>query len=235
MELLYMQDFVETIDNLPKPGIKDLFSRPYIRPVIIGAGLMVFQQFAGINGILFYASETFVSAGFDSGNLGTILMACIQLPLTTLGALLMDRSGRKPLLLISTSGLLVGTLMSAVSFYLKVHGIFPKQVPIITLTSILVYIASYSLGMGSVPWVIMSEIFPINMKGIGGSFVTLVNWLASLAVSFAFNFLMSWSASGTFFFFAFVCAMAILFIVKIVPETKGKTLEEIQASINCGT
>ncbi|EMS46132.1 Sugar transporter ERD6-like 16 [Triticum urartu] len=201
LEAAEIKDFVETIDNLPKPGIQDLFSRPYIRPVIIGAGLMVFQQFAGINGILFYASETFVSAGFDSGNLGTILMACIQLPLTTLGALLMDRSGRKPLLLISTSGLLVGTLMSAVSFYLK--------------------------------------IFPINMKGIGGSFVTLVNWLASLAVSFAFNFLMSWSASanlvGTFFFFAFVCAVAILFIVKIVPETKGKTLEEIQASINCST
>ncbi|VAI61911.1 unnamed protein product [Triticum turgidum subsp. durum] len=201
LEAAEIKDFVETIDNLPKPGIQDLFSRPYIRPVVIGAGLMVFQQFAGINGILFYASETFVSAGFDSGNLGTILMACIQLPLTTLGALLMDRSGRKPLLLISTSGLLVGTLMSAVSFYLK--------------------------------------IFPINMKGIGGSFVTLVNWLASLAVSFAFNFLMSWSASvnlaGTFFFFAFVCAVAILFIVKIVPETKGKTLEEIQASINCGT
>ncbi|KAM0864921.1 hypothetical protein ACQ4PT_043617 [Festuca glaucescens] len=79
------------------------------------------------------------------------------------------------------------------------------------------------------------KIFPINMKGIGGSFVTLVNWSSSLAVSFAFNFLMSWSSSGTFFFFAFVCAMAILFIVKIVPETKGKTLEEIQASINCRT
>uniref|UniRef100_A0A453PUB5 Major facilitator superfamily (MFS) profile domain-containing protein n=1 Tax=Aegilops tauschii subsp. strangulata TaxID=200361 RepID=A0A453PUB5_AEGTS len=120
LEAAEIKDFIETIDKLPKAGIQDLFSRSYIGPVIIGAGLMVFQQFAGINGILFYASETFVSAGFDSGNLGTILMACIQLPLTTLGALLMDRSGRKPLLLVSTSGLIVGTLMSAVSFYLKV-------------------------------------------------------------------------------------------------------------------
>ncbi|KAI4982544.1 hypothetical protein ZWY2020_023036 [Hordeum vulgare] len=136
-------------------------------------------------------------------------------PVTTLGVLLMDRSGRKPLLLVSTSGLLVRTLMSAVSFYLKIHGIFPEQAPIVALTSIL--------------------IFPINMKGIGGSFVTLVNWLTSLAVSFAFNFLMSWSSSGTFFFFAFDCAMAILFIVKIVPETKGKALEEIQGSINWDT
>uniref|UniRef100_A0A453PT63 Major facilitator superfamily (MFS) profile domain-containing protein n=1 Tax=Aegilops tauschii subsp. strangulata TaxID=200361 RepID=A0A453PT63_AEGTS len=81
LEAAEIKDFIETIDKLPKAGIQDLFSRSYIGPVIIGAGLMVFQQFAGINGILFYASETFVSAGFDSGNLGTILMACIQVKL----------------------------------------------------------------------------------------------------------------------------------------------------------
>ncbi|CAM0871768.1 unnamed protein product [Alopecurus aequalis] len=230
-----IKEFIESIESLPKAGIQDLFSRSYIRPVIIGVGLMVFQQFVGINGILFYASETFVSAGYASGNLGTILIGSIQAPITALGALLMDRSGRKPLLLISTSGLLVGSLMTGISFYLKTHGIFSEQVPIIALTGIMVYIASFALGMGSVPWVIMSEIFPINIKGIGGSLVTLVNWSGSWAVSFGFNFLMSWNSSGTLFFFAFVCAMAILFIVKIVPETKGKTLEEIQASINCST
>ncbi|KAF2911873.1 hypothetical protein DAI22_11g213300 [Oryza sativa Japonica Group] len=235
IEAAEIKEFIETIENLPKAGVQDLFNRAYIRPVIVGVGLMVFQQFVGINGILFYASETFVSAGFASGDLGTILMGCIQAPITAVGALLMDRSGRRPLLLISTSGLLIGSLMSAVSFYLKIHGLFLEQVPIIALTGILVYIASYSIGMGAVPWVIMSEIFPINIKGIGGSFVTLVNWSGSWAVSFAFNFFMSWSSSGTFFLFALVCAVAILFIVKIVPETKGKTLEEIQASMNSST
>lgn len=235
IEASEIKEFIETIENLPKAGVQDLFNRAYIRPVIVGVGLMVFQQFVGINGILFYASETFVSAGFASGDLGTILMGCIQAPITAVGALLMDRSGRRPLLLISTSGLLIGSLMSAVSFYLKIHGLFLEQVPIIALTGILVYIASYSIGMGAVPWVIMSEIFPINIKGIGGSFVTLVNWSGSWAVSFAFNFFMSWSSSGTFFLFALVCAVAILFIVKIVPETKGKTLEEIQASMNSST
>ncbi|KAE8806561.1 sugar transporter ERD6-like 16 [Hordeum vulgare] len=157
----------------------------------------------------------------------TDIMHSHLVPVTTLGVLLMDRSGRKPLLLVSTSGLLVRTLMSAVSFYLKVHGIFPEQAPIVALTSILVHLKSL--------FVWLKQIFPINMKGIGGSFVTLVNWLTSLAVSFAFNFLVSWSSSGTFFFFAFDCAMAILFIVKIVPETKGKALEEIQGSINWDT
>ncbi|KAF0896826.1 hypothetical protein E2562_028123 [Oryza meyeriana var. granulata] len=235
IEAAEIKEFIETIENFPKAGVQDLFNRAYIRPVVVGVGLMVFQQFVGINGILFYASETFVSAGFASGDLGTILMGCIQAPITAVGALLMDRSGRRPLLLISTSGLLIGSLMSAISFYLKIHGIFLDQVPIIALTGILVYIASFSIGMGAVPWVIMSEIFPINIKGIGGSFVTLVNWSGSWAVSFAFNFFMSWSSSGTFFLFTLVCAMAILFIVKVVPETKGKTLEEIQASMNSST
>jgi SP family sugar porter-like MFS transporter len=139
IEAAEIKEFIETIENLPKAGVQDLFNRAYIRPVIVGVGLMVFQQFVGINGILFYASETFVSAGFASGDLGTILMGCIQAPITAVGALLMDRSGRRPLLLISTSGLLIGSLMSAVSFYLKIHGLFLEQVPIIALTGILVH------------------------------------------------------------------------------------------------
>ncbi|KAG8090486.1 hypothetical protein GUJ93_ZPchr0011g27011 [Zizania palustris] len=196
LEAVEIREFIEAIERLPKGGVEDLFNRAYARPVVVGVGLMVFQQFVGINGILFYASETFVSAGFASGDLGTILMGCIQAPITAVGALLMDRSGRRPLLLISTSGLLIGSLMSGISFFLKNNGLYLEQVPIIALTGILVYIASYSIGMGAVPWVIMSEIFPINIKGIGGSFVTLVNWSGSWAVSFAFNFFMSWSSSG---------------------------------------
>ncbi|KAM0928964.1 hypothetical protein ACQ4PT_001925 [Festuca glaucescens] len=78
LEAEEIKEFIESIESLPKAGIQDLFSRSYICPVIIRVGLMVFQQFVGINGILFYASETFVSAGFPSGNLGTILMGCIQ-------------------------------------------------------------------------------------------------------------------------------------------------------------
>jgi SP family sugar porter-like MFS transporter len=101
IEAAEIKEFIETIENLPKAGVQDLFNRAYIRPVIVGVGLMVFQQFVGINGILFYASETFVSAGFASGDLGTILMGCIQAPITAVGALLMDRSGRRPLLLVS--------------------------------------------------------------------------------------------------------------------------------------
>ncbi|XP_050274526.1 sugar transporter ERD6-like 5 isoform X10 [Quercus robur] len=100
------------------------------------------------------------------------------IPMTTLGVILMDKSGRWPLLLVSAAGTCLGCLLVGLSFFLQV------------------YTGSFSLGMGGIPWVIMSEIFPINMKGSAGSLVTLVSWLGSWIVSYAFNFLMDWSSTG---------------------------------------
>jgi len=83
--------------------------------------------------------------------------------------------------------------------------------------------------MGPVPWIIMSEIFSINMKAIAGGLVTLVSWIGSFAISYSFNFLMDWNPAGTFFLFSAASLVTILFVAKLVPETKGRTLEEIQA------
>ncbi|PPD82169.1 hypothetical protein GOBAR_DD20888 [Gossypium barbadense] len=198
----------------------------------IGVALMVFQQFGGINGISFYASETFASAGLSSGKAGTIAYACVQVPITVVGAMLMDKSGRRPLIMVSATGTFLGCFMSGTSFYLKEHNLLPEWVPILAVGGVLIYVASFSIGMGAVPWVIMSEIFPINIKGVAGSLVVLVNWLGAWAVSYTFNFLMSWSSSGTFFIYSGFSLMTILYVAKFVPETKGKTLEEIQACIN---
>ncbi|KAL2534578.1 Sugar transporter ERD6-like 16 [Abeliophyllum distichum] len=229
-----IQASIDALQYLPKARLFDLFNRKYKRSLIIGVGLMVFQQFGGINGIGFYASETFVAAGFSSGKLGTIAYAIIQLPITLLGAILMDKLGRRPLLMISSSGTFLGCFLAGSSFFLKSHGqgFLLEWVPVLAVSGVLVYIASFSIGMGAVPWVIMSEIFPIHMKGLAGSLVVLVNWLGAWAVSYTFNFIMSWSSTGTFMLYAGFCALTILFVVTIVPETKGKTLEQIQASIN---
>ncbi|WOL06761.1 sugar transporter ERD6-like 16 [Canna indica] len=231
-EATEIQEYVESLQTLPKAGIQDLFQIKYIRSLIVGVGLMVFQQIGGINGIGFYASEIFVSAGFSSGKLGTILMACIQVPITIVGAILMDRSGRIPLLMVSASGTFVGCFITGVSFYLKGQEMCMEWVPTLALCGILVYLGAFSIGMGAVPWVIMSEIFPLNMKGIGGSLVTLVNWFGSWAVSYAFNFLMGWSSAGTFFLFSAASVGTILFVAVVVPETKGRSLEEIQELLN---
>lgn len=149
-----------------------------------------------------------------------------------MGAFFIDRAGRKPLLLVSGSGLVLGCLLAAIAFYMKVNEIALQAVPALAVTGILLYIASFSAGMGAVPWVVMSEIFPINIKGQAGSLATLVNWFGAWLCSYTFNYLMSWSTYGTFLLYAAINALAILFVIMIVPETKGRTLEQIQAAIN---
>ncbi|GAB4841191.1 hypothetical protein Ancab_021935 [Ancistrocladus abbreviatus] len=230
-EAAEIQNYIEQLQLLPKVNILDLFKRRYRHAVIIGVGMMVIQQFGGINGICFYTSSIFESAGFSS-SIGTIAYAIIQVVVTAFGATLIDKTGRKPLILVSAAGLVCGCLLAAISFYLKAHEVAIKAAPILAVTGILLYIASFSVGMGAIPWVVMSEIFPINVKGMAGSLATLVNWFGAWAVSYTFNFLMSWSSYGTFLLYAAINALAIIFVVKVVPETKGRTLEEIQAAIN---
>ncbi|KAL5150882.1 Sugar transporter ERD6-like 16 [Glycine soja] len=204
-------DYIETLQSLPKTKLLDLFQSKYVHSVVIGVGLMACQQSVGINGIGFYTAEIFVAAGLSSGKAGTIAYACIQIPFTLLGAILMDKSGRRPLVMD--------------------QSLLPEWVPILAFAGVLIYIAAFSIGLGSVPWVIMSEIFPIHLKGTAGSLVVLVAWLGAWVVSYTFNFLMSWSSPGTLFLYAGCSLLTILFVAKLVPETKGKTLEEIQACI----
>ncbi|XP_022720087.1 sugar transporter ERD6-like 7 [Durio zibethinus] len=226
-----IQDSLEILQHLPKATVMDLFLKRNLRLVIIGVGLMVFQQFSGYNGVVFYAGQIFTSAGVPP-NVGSILYACLQIIVLALGTVIIDKAGRRPLLLISVSGMVVGSLLSGASFYLKKHHLASDLGPVFTITGIMVDMGSYCLGLGGIPWIVMSEIFPIHIKGIAGSLVTLVSWGGSWVVSYSFNFLMSWSSYGAFSVFATFCAAAIVFIFKLVPETKGRTLEEIQASMD---
>lgn len=230
-EAAEIQANVQSLRKLSKAKLTDLVEAKYIRSVIIAVGLMIFQQFGGINGISFYASQTFVAAG-TTGNIGTLAYAVIQVPITMIGAVLMDKSGRRPLLLVSATGTFLGCFLTGTAFLMEGQTLLLQWVPMLAVSGVLTYIASYSIGMGAVPWVIMSEIFPLHIKGLAGSLAVLINWLGAWAVSYTFNFLMSWSCPGTFFVFSGFCALTVLFVAKVVPETKGKTLEEIQASIN---
>ncbi|KAK3163600.1 hypothetical protein QOZ80_1AG0005790 [Eleusine coracana subsp. coracana] len=230
-EAAEIKDFTEKLQSLPKSKMLDLFQKDYIHAVTVGVGLMVLQQFGGVNAICFYASEIFVSAGFSSGNTGMLAMVAVQIPMTGLGVLLMDRAGRRPLLMVSAAGTCLGCLLVALSFLAKEQQ-WEKDLNIVfALAGVLIFTGSFSLGMGGIPWVIMSEIFPINMKGSAGSLVTLVSWLGSWIVSYGFNFLLMWSSYGTFFSFASICGLTVVFVERLVPETKGRTLEEIQASM----
>ncbi|XP_047090584.1 sugar transporter ERD6-like 16 [Lolium rigidum] len=229
-EATEIREYIESVHSLPTARIQDLFHSKNMYAVIVGVGLMVFQQLGGINALGFYTSYIFSSAGF-SGKLGTTLIGIIQIPITLFGALLMDRSGRRALLLVSSSGTFVGCFLTGLSFYFKAQGLYTELVPTLALYGILAYYAAYSIGMGPVPWVIMSEIFSIDMKAIAGSLVTLVSWIGSFAISYSFSFLMDWNSAGTFFLFSAASLVTVLFVAMLVPETKGRTLEEIQESL----
>uniref|UniRef100_A0ACD5YKT1 Uncharacterized protein n=1 Tax=Avena sativa TaxID=4498 RepID=A0ACD5YKT1_AVESA len=233
-EATEIREYIDSVHSLPKAKIQDLFHSKNMYAVIVGVGLMVFQQLGGINALGFYTSYIFSSAGF-SGKLGTTLIGIIQIPITLFGALLMDRSGRRALLLVSSSGTFVGCFLTGLSFYFKAQGLYTELIPTLALYGILAYYAAYSIGMGPVPWVIMSEIFSIDMKAIAGSLVTLVSWIGSFAISYSFSFLMDWSSAGTFFLFSAASLVTVLFVARLVPETKGRTLEEIQESLNVST
>uniref|UniRef100_A0A5B7AW91 Putative sugar transporter ERD6-like 7 isoform X1 n=1 Tax=Davidia involucrata TaxID=16924 RepID=A0A5B7AW91_DAVIN len=213
-EAAEIKEYIETLQCMPRSRMLDLFQRRYLYSIIVGVGLMVLKQLGGISAINSYASEILILSGFSSGNMGTIVIACSQIPVTILGVILMDYSGRRPLLLVSAIGTLGGNILMGFSFYLKL------------------FLWSYTLGMAPISWIILTEIFPINIKATAGSLATWVNWFISWLVSYTFNFLLSWSSSGPFFLFSGIGIATVLFVAKLVPETKRQTLEEIQAAMN---
>ncbi|KAK9691851.1 hypothetical protein RND81_09G224000 [Saponaria officinalis] len=220
----------EAFENNVNHKFSDVFQKKYAFALIVCLGLMALSGFGGAYGILFYANSTFESAGL-SGTVGSIAMGLIQLPPAVIGVLLMDKFGRRPLLMFSAVGMGIGTLSLAISFSFKEHGLMTDFSPYLALFGILLFAATFPLGMGGIPCVIMSEIFPINTKGAAGSLATVVSFVSTWIVSYAFNFMMDWSSSGTFFVFASVNVCSLLFVAKLVPETKGQTLEEIQTSV----
>ncbi|MFS8030544.1 putative major facilitator, sugar transporter, major facilitator superfamily [Helianthus anomalus] len=153
-----IHETILTLQSLPKARLLDLFDAKYIKAVIIAVGLMVCQQSGGINGIGFYASETFQTAGLSSGKAGTIAYALIQIPVTMLGVVLMDKSGRRPLLMVSSFGTFLGCFLAGTSFFFKSQAVFLDWVPLLAVSGVLMFIASFSIGMGAVPWLIMSEV-----------------------------------------------------------------------------
>ncbi|KNA18793.1 hypothetical protein SOVF_067430 [Spinacia oleracea] len=138
----------------------------------------------------------------------------LQLPPFALGVFLMDKHGRRPLLLFSAAGMAVACFLMALSFLFKIFS------------------ATYPVGMGGIPSIIMSEIFPINIKGAAGTLATVVGNTSAWIVTYTFIFMMQWSSFGTFFAFSHVNITTLLFIAKLVPETKGRTLEDIQDLIS---
>ncbi|KAF8051968.1 hypothetical protein N665_1634s0006 [Sinapis alba] len=211
----------------------DLKRRRYCFPLMVGIGLLVLQQLGGINGVLFYSSTIFESAGVTSSNAATFGVGAIQVVATAISTWLVDKAGRRLLLTISSVGMTISLVIVAAAFYLKEFvshdSNMYSMLSILSVVGVVAMVVSFSLGMGPIPWLIMSEILPVNIKGLAGSIATLANWFFSWLITMTANLLLAWSSGGTFTLYAVVCAFTVVFVTLWVPETKGKTLEELQA------
>lgn len=231
LEAFEIKTAMEASNQEDKIKLSELFQRRYAFPFTIGMGLLVLQQLTGVSGVMFYNSSIFEAAGITSANAASLGLASIQVVMTGFIAWLMDKAGRRLLLMISSTGMAISLLLIAFAFYMKVHMLAATHIAsILALVGLLAYIVSFSLGMGAIPWILMSEILPVNVKGVAGSVATLANWALSWAVTMTINLLLEWSTVGTFLLYAFFTVLTVIFVVLCVPETKGKTLEEIEAS-----
>ncbi|KAH7524095.1 hypothetical protein FEM48_Zijuj06G0082600 [Ziziphus jujuba var. spinosa] len=161
----------------------ELKQRKYWLPLMIGIGLLVLQQISGINGVLFYSSTIFATAGVTSSNVATFGLGAVQVLATGLTTWLMDKAGRRLLLIISSAGMTLSLLLVAVAFFLKdfvsTDSSFYSTLGIISVVGVVAMVIAFSLGVGAIPWIIMSEILPINIKGLAGSVATLANWFTA--------------------------------------------------------
>lgn len=192
--------------------------------LLIGIGLAIFQQITGINVVLYYAPEIFKSAGLATSSAfsDTVIVGMVNLAFTLVAIAIVDKIGRKPLLLIASAGMGISLFLLGRAFRLEQFD--GKRV----LLYVLMYVASFAVAMGPVVWVVISEIFPTKVRGRAMSVATVCLWVACFLVSQFFPYMLEKLAGSVFWVYAAICAASFLFILAVVPETKGKSLEEIE-------
>jgi SP family galactose:H+ symporter-like MFS transporter len=200
----------------------------HLRPaVVVGVTLAALQQFAGINTIIYYAPTIMQDTGLSASNsiFYSVAIGVINLAMTLVSIRLVDRVGRRPLLMVSLAGMLGSLLLLGLSFVADLSSV-------ITLVCILLYIVAFAIGMGPVFWVLLGEIFPPRERAEGIAAGSTVNWLANFVVSLVFLPLIGWIGTGqTFWLFAVVCTFALWFVQRYVPETREQNDEEVDLEL----
>lgn len=205
----------------------EVFAPAMRRPLIVAVGLAILCQITGINTVLYYGS-IIVSEHFKGETANTALMANVIIGLTNLICTLiaircLDRWGRRTMLLTGSAGMTISLALFAI-----LYGI-PGISPLIVLACVLCYTGFFAFALGPIPWVVISEIFPNKIRGRAASLATSTLWTSTLIVTFTFlTMIHALGVTGTFGIYAILCVVTFVFIWTMVPETKGKTLEQIQ-------
>ncbi|WP_346691966.1 D-xylose transporter XylE [Coprobacter fastidiosus] len=189
--------------------------------IIIGILLSVFQQVIGINAVLYYAPRMFENAGAEGGGMmQTVIMGIVNILFTLIAIFTVDRFGRKPLLIIGSIGMAIGAFAVAICDNIGLKGIIP-------VLSIIVYAAFFMMSWGPICWVLISEIFPNTIRGKAVAIAVAFQWVFNYIVSSTFPPLYEFSPMFAYSLYGIICVIAAIFVWRFVPETKGKSLEDM--------
>ncbi len=191
--------------------------------IIIGILLSVFQQFVGINVALYYAPRIFESMGAakDASMLQTVIMGLVNVIFTVLAIYTVDKWGRKPLLIVGSSGMAIGMFCIAGLSYFEIIGVS-------TLVFIIIYTASFMMSWGPITWVLIAEIFPNKIRGRAVAIAVAAQWASNYLISSTYPAMMEFSGALTYGFYGLMSILSLIFVWKFVPETKGRTLEDME-------
>lgn len=234
MELNEMLEAIKSA-NENKAQLSDLINcKATLKGLIISLGLMVFQQLSGVNAVLFYTGQIFESTGSAAltPTTSAIIVGAVQVGATMLSTVLIDRAGRKLLLLISDGVMSICLLTLGLYFHMRTLQDL-SHLSIIPLASVAIFIIVFSIGFGPIPWMIMGEIFPAPIKGIASSISAAFNWMLAFTVTNQFQNMKNGLGDGiTFGIFGIICGVGTVFVACLVPETKGKSVDEVRALLN---
>ena len=215
----------ESVHNEDRGKFVECFHRGMFGLLMVGILLAVFQQVTGINVVMYYAPTIFKSAGFgnDSALFQTALMGIVNLTFSVISMFFVDKIGRKPLLISGSIGMSIAMILLALTFITgHAQGYF-------VLICIMGYLAAFGFSLGPVVWVLIAELFPNRVRSYAVAIATFMLWGANFVVSFTFPYLLNRLRGYSFAIYGSMCLLCLAFVWKYVHETKGKSLEEIEA------
>ncbi|KAH0888325.1 hypothetical protein HID58_050754 [Brassica napus] len=216
----------------PEAGWFDLFNSRYWKVVSVGAALFLFQQLAGINAVVYYSTSVFRSAGIQSDVAASALVGASNVFGTAVASSLMDKMGRKSLLLISFGGMALSMLLLSLSFTWKALAAYSGTLAVV---GTVLYVLSFSLGAGPVPALLLPEIFASRIRAKAVALSLGMHWISNFVIGLYFlSVVTKFGISSVYLGFAAVCVLAVIYIAGNVVETKGRSLEEIELALNSG-
>ncbi len=222
-----LNEIEESVHNEVRGQFIQCFRPPMVRILAIGILLAIFQQVTGINVVMYYAPAIFKSAGFGNSSalFQTALMGMVNLTFSVVSMFYVDKVGRKPLMIIGSIGMAVAMFLLAITFISgHARGYF-------VLVCIMGYLAAFGFSLGPVVWVLIAELFPNRIRSYSVAIATFMLWGANFVVSLTFPFLLNSVKGYSFVIYGTMCVLCLLFVLKYLHETKGKTLEQIEDEI----